>query len=90
MVYIGCFSVSGYSSTYDRLSKQFNSILGETYELVREDKGFRIFAEQVSHHPPISAAVAEGREWHFWGHAHVKVSIVSNEMTQCPLLTVGI
>jgi hypothetical protein len=72
MVYIGCFSVSGYSSTYDRLSKQFNSILGETYELVREDKGFRIFAEQVSHHPPISAAVAEGREWHFWGHAHVK------------------
>lgn len=28
-------------------------MLGETYELVTED--FRFIAEQVSHHPPISA-----------------------------------
>jgi len=34
-------------------------MLGETYELVTED--FRFFAEQVSHHPPISAFIQEGK-----------------------------
>lgn len=34
-------------------------MLGETYELVTED--YRYFAEQVSHHPPISAFVQQGK-----------------------------
>jgi len=49
MVYIAAFTVSSYGSSYFRAgSKPFNPILGETYECVREDKGFRFIAEQVS------------------------------------------
>ena len=39
--------------------------LGETYECVREDRGFRYVSEQVSHHPPVSTchAFAEDGSW---------------------------
>ena len=35
--------------------------MGETYELQREDKGIKFFAEQVSHHPPISVGHGQGQ-----------------------------
>lgn len=45
---VAAFAVSGYSSTYYRAgSKPFNPLLGETYECIREDKGFCFFSEQV-------------------------------------------
>ncbi len=48
-VLVAAFAVSGYSSTYYRAgSKPFNPLLGETYECIREDKGFCFFSEQVS------------------------------------------
>ncbi|OXB78023.1 UNVERIFIED_CONTAM: hypothetical protein H355_009594, partial [Colinus virginianus] len=48
MVLIAAFAASGYASTYFRAgSKPFNPVLGETYECIREDKGFRFFSEQV-------------------------------------------
>lgn len=48
-VLVAAFAVSGYCSTYFRAgSKPFNPVLGETYECIREDKGFRFFSEQVS------------------------------------------
>lgn len=48
-VLVAAFAVSGYSSTYYRAgSKPFNPVLGETYECIREDKGFCFFSEQVS------------------------------------------
>ncbi|MEJ1278286.1 oxysterol binding protein-like 3 [Cricetulus griseus] len=47
MVLVAAFAVSGYCSTYFRAgSKPFNPVLGETYECIREDKGFRFFSEQ--------------------------------------------
>ncbi|KAJ9585564.1 hypothetical protein L9F63_002640, partial [Diploptera punctata] len=47
MVYIAAFAVSSYGSSYFRAgSKPFNPLLGETYECIREDKGFRFIAEQ--------------------------------------------
>lgn len=47
-VLVAAFAVSGYSSTYYRAgSKPFNPVLGETYECIREDKGFCFFSEQV-------------------------------------------
>ena len=33
-------------------------VLGETFDCVREDLGFRYMAEQVSHHPPVAACLA--------------------------------
>lgn len=50
-VLVAAFAVSGYSSTYYRAgSKPFNPLLGETYECIREDKGFCFFSEQVNPH----------------------------------------
>ncbi|CAL8247094.1 unnamed protein product [Lota lota] len=67
MVYIATFAVSGYASSYYRAGgKPFNPVLGETYECDRPDKGFRFIAEQVSHHPPISACHAESKNFTFW------------------------
>ncbi|KAM6450800.1 oxysterol-binding protein-related protein 3 isoform 3-T6 [Liasis olivaceus] len=67
MVYVAAFAVSAYASSYYRAgSKPFNPVLGETYESIREDKGFRFFSEQVSHHPAISACHAESDNFVFW------------------------
>jgi hypothetical protein len=56
MVYIAAFVISSYSSSYYRSgAKNFNPLLGETYELIRPDKGWKYVAEQVSHHPPVSS-----------------------------------
>ena len=49
--FVGAFAMSNYSSTLGRTSKPFNPLLGETYEYVRKDRGFRYISEQVSHHP---------------------------------------
>ena len=47
-VKIAAFAVSAYVTAFHRPApKPFNPILGETYEWVREDKGFRFMAEQV-------------------------------------------
>lgn len=69
---IAAFAVSAYSSTVGRIAKPFNPLLGETYELVHPEKGFRFVSEKVSHHPTIIAAHAEGRGWTFEGDAEVK------------------
>uniref|UniRef100_A0A8C1XKH6 Oxysterol-binding protein n=1 Tax=Cyprinus carpio TaxID=7962 RepID=A0A8C1XKH6_CYPCA len=67
MVYIATFAVSGYASSHYRAGgKPFNPVLGETYECDRPDKGFCFVAEQVSHHPPISACHAESKNYIFW------------------------
>ncbi|ODQ80637.1 hypothetical protein BABINDRAFT_34447 [Babjeviella inositovora NRRL Y-12698] len=57
--------------------KPFNPLLGETFEMVREDLGVRMVAEKVSHRPPIMAIAAESAAWQlqyaplpsskFWG-----------------------
>lgn len=39
------------------MGKPFNPILGETFEIITPE--YNYFAEQVSHHPPISACIAE-------------------------------
>ena len=50
MEYVAAYAITNISANIDRLSKPFNPLLGETYELVRDDLGFRIICEQVSHH----------------------------------------
>lgn len=77
MQYVCAFAISATASNLDRVGKPFNPLLGETYELVREDLGFKLIAEQVSHHPPVSAiqVEADGFVFHvtvqpklkFWG-----------------------
>lgn len=66
MLYVAAFAASEYASTIGRVAKPFNPLLGETYEYVRPDKGYRFFVEQVSHHPPIGAAWAESPKWDYY------------------------
>ncbi|XP_056876459.1 oxysterol-binding protein-related protein 3-like isoform X1 [Takifugu flavidus] len=67
MVYVATFAVSAYASTHHRAgSKPFNPVLGETYECDRPDKGFRFIAEQVKHHPPVSACHSDSQNFTFW------------------------
>lgn len=77
---ISTFAISNLSSlrVKDRnLRKPFNPILGETFELVREDLGFRLIGEKVNHKPQIFAFNIESKNWEisltvnpeqkFWG-----------------------
>jgi len=68
MAYVAAFTVSSYCCTAVRAGKPFNPLLGETYELDRrEDMGFRCFAEQVLHHPPMVAQYCESDAgWRCW------------------------
>ncbi|XP_026207371.1 oxysterol-binding protein-related protein 7 [Anabas testudineus] len=67
MVYIAAFAISGYSTaTFRNRYKPFNPVLGETYECISEDRGFRLISEQVCHHPPISACHADSENFSFW------------------------
>ncbi|XP_078700703.1 oxysterol-binding protein-related protein 6-like isoform X3 [Branchiostoma floridae x Branchiostoma belcheri] len=91
MALIAAFAVSGYSSTYYRAGqKPFNPLLGETYECVREDKGFSFIAEQVSHHPPISACHCKGEKWVFWQDARLKTKFWGKSMEIIPIGTVNV
>jgi hypothetical protein len=68
LLYIAAFAVSNFSCSRVKeraIRKPFNPMLGETFELVREDKGFRLIAEKVSHHPVRLACQAESKEWTF-------------------------
>lgn len=78
--YVSAFAVSCLSIYRDKtrvLRKPFTPLLAETFELVREDMGFRLIAEKVSHKPLVFAFHAEHELWEccytvspiqkFWG-----------------------
>uniref|UniRef100_A0A8D3D4N6 Oxysterol-binding protein n=1 Tax=Scophthalmus maximus TaxID=52904 RepID=A0A8D3D4N6_SCOMX len=68
---VAAFAVSAVASQWDRTGKPFNPLLGETFELTREDQGFRLVSEQVSHHPPVSAFHAESLAGDFVFHGSI-------------------
>uniref|UniRef100_A0AAY4CQZ0 Oxysterol-binding protein n=1 Tax=Denticeps clupeoides TaxID=299321 RepID=A0AAY4CQZ0_9TELE len=68
---IASFAVSAVASQWERTGKPFNPLLGETFEVVRDDLGFRWMSEQVSHHPPVSAFHAEGVNSDFVFHGSI-------------------
>ncbi|CAG5865623.1 oxysterol-binding protein-related protein 6 isoform 1-T1 [Menidia menidia] len=91
MVLVAAFAISGYSSTYYRAgSKPFNPLLGETYECIREDKGFCFFSEQVSHHPPVSACHCESKNFTFWQDVRWKNKFWGKSMEILPIGSVNL
>ncbi|XP_063694854.1 oxysterol-binding protein 1-like isoform X3 [Bolinopsis microptera] len=67
LTYLSAIAVSSYATTSCRTSKPFNPLLGETFEYDRtDDMGWRSFAEQVSHHPPVSALHVEHDNWIYY------------------------
>ncbi|CAG0924063.1 unnamed protein product, partial [Notodromas monacha] len=71
MEYVAAFAVSALSGNWDRLMKPFNPLLGETYELERDN--YRLLGEQVSHHPPISAMHVDHELYTLTGSTHPKL-----------------
>ncbi|KAL2045150.1 hypothetical protein N7G274_002231 [Stereocaulon virgatum] len=66
LIYVTAFAISQLSSARVKersIRKPFNPMLGETFELVREDRGFRFIAEKVSHRPVRMACQAESEKW---------------------------
>ena len=62
LMYVSAFAISYFANSRVKeraIRKPFNPMLGETYELVREDLGFRFLAEKVSHHPVRMACQAD-------------------------------
>jgi len=62
LMYVATFAISYFANNRVKeraIRKPFNPMLGETYELVREDLGFRFVAEKVSHHPVRMACQAD-------------------------------
>ncbi|CAG9759335.1 unnamed protein product [Ceutorhynchus assimilis] len=86
--YVIGFAVSALASNWERLGKPFNPLLGETYELEREE--FRIVCEQVSHHPPVSAFHAESDDWTFHGSIHPKLKFWGKSVEIQPKGTVTV
>ncbi len=69
------FCISSFSLDPNRTLKFFNPLLGETYEFVDNNLSIRYFAEQVSHHPAISACFAEGEHFTYTSNTDVKTNI---------------
>ena len=68
ILHIAAFAISSFSAARIKeraIRKPFNPMLGETFELVREDKGFRFLSEKVSHRPVIMACHADASRWTF-------------------------
>ncbi|GAA5985907.1 hypothetical protein JCM10908_006328 [Rhodotorula pacifica] len=71
LMLVAVFAVSGAAGNKYRSSrKPFNPLLGETYECIRPEQGFRFISEKVSHHPPVLAfhSEATSRGWQLSGH----------------------
>ncbi len=62
MAWVAGFCLAPFGGN-ERTWKPFNPILGETFEVDLGLEAGRFLAEQVSHHPPIGAARAEGPGW---------------------------
>ncbi|EFR02683.1 oxysterol-binding protein 2 [Nannizzia gypsea CBS 118893] len=68
LIYVTAFALSQFSSSRIKertIRKPFNPMLGETYELVLPERGFRFIAEKVSHRPVQLAMQADSRDWSF-------------------------
>ena len=61
---------------------------GETYECIRDDRGFRYISEQVSHHPPVTACHAAANNWTWWQDFRVKTKFWGkvHESVRCLVL----
>ncbi|XVF76645.1 hypothetical protein PTKIN_Ptkin13bG0283200 [Pterospermum kingtungense] len=83
LVYSTSWAISVYYAL-QRTWKPFNPILGETYEMVNHG-GISFIAEQVSHHPPMSAAHAENEHFIYDISSKVKTKFLGNSIDIYPL-----
>ena len=81
LAYCACFCIGGFTMNPYRAKKYFNPLLFETYEYIDNKLNYRFFAEQVSHHPAISACYAEGAGWSFFTNNNAIIKfLISGKM----------
>eukprot|EP00271_Cylindrocystis_brebissonii_P004189 TRINITY_DN1576_c0_g1_i1.p1 TRINITY_DN1576_c0_g1~~TRINITY_DN1576_c0_g1_i1.p1 ORF type:complete len:476 (-),score=111.76 TRINITY_DN1576_c0_g1_i1:1035-2462(-) len=83
LAYAVAWAVSVYYA-YQRTWKPFNPILGETYELANHN-GISFIAEQVSHHPPMSAGHAENEHFTYDCTSKLKTKFLGNALEVYPV-----
>lgn len=83
LVYAVCWAVSGYIA-FGRTWKPFNPILGETYELANHNS-VNFIAEQVSHHPPMTAGHAENDHFVYDCTSKLKTKFLGNSVDIYPV-----
>jgi len=59
--------------------KPFNPILGETFQLKSGNSVF--YAEQTSHHPPITNFYIDNPKFKMWGYNGIEFSLGANSAT---------
>ena len=67
MCYIAAFIIGEIFLNIGRFLKPFNPIIGETFEYCYNCQKFRYYAEQVKHHPPITAFIGETPDFVYYG-----------------------
>jgi oxysterol-binding protein 1 len=82
-MYVASFGAAQYKCTDKRTAKPFNPILGETFELAHPD--YKYFAEQVSHHPPVSAVHAESNHYIYTCDTNAKMSFNGTYLKAIPI-----
>ncbi|KAJ1918831.1 Oxysterol-binding protein 3 [Mycoemilia scoparia] len=91
LTYVTAFVISGLASKAIRSGrKPFNPLLGETYECVREDLGFRFVSEKVSHHPAVMACHAHSQHFEMWQDSQIKTKFWGKSLELVPIATVHI
>eukprot|EP01126_Amoeba_proteus_P019753 TRINITY_DN2023_c0_g2_i2.p1 TRINITY_DN2023_c0_g2~~TRINITY_DN2023_c0_g2_i2.p1 ORF type:complete len:424 (+),score=81.73 TRINITY_DN2023_c0_g2_i2:77-1348(+) len=85
LLYVSMYSLSTFATAAQRVSKPFNPLLGETFDYVDDLHGTKFFVEQVSHHPPISAAVLESEHFIAETYHEVKTKFTGNSVEAEPL-----
>ncbi len=60
------------------MAKPFNSVLGETYQGVIN--GSLIYAEQISHHPPITSFYMKGKGYYIHGSLEPTINFQLNKV----------
>ena len=77
LVIVSILSSFLYTSTFE---KPLNPILGETLTGVLED-GTKLFAEQTSHHPPVSSFFVDGNGFKIFGYFNYTAKAGLNSIT---------
>lgn len=73
-----CFLL-GVTITFVLTDKPLNPFLGETYQGLID--GCPVYAEQISHQPPISSILFYGRGYKIYGNFEPTVDIGMNKLT---------
>eukprot|EP00347_Sterkiella_histriomuscorum_P008454 403345039 len=83
LAFIAVYSTTLLTCLEKNTTKPFNPMLGETYELVTHN--FKFIAEQVSHHPPITAFECQGNKgYKLFGNNRAKTKFNGKSLNLIP------